>query len=99
MADTQDDFEALCSDLGKSYKAERAVMFGVQCMKYRGNGFMAYYEGDLVLKLSGKTREDALKLHGAQMWDPSGRGRAMKEWIQIPSEHLAKWKEMARKSI
>ena len=92
-------FDALAAELARGRKAERSKMFGKECMKYKGNGFMAFFEGDLVLKLSGQAREDALKLKGSKLWDPSGQGRAMKEWVQIPSAHQAKWGALAEKSV
>ncbi len=99
MPDTQQVFDALAEKLAKAKRAEKATMFGKQCMKFRGNGFMAFFEGDLVLKLSGQSREDALKLKGSRLWDPSGQGRAMKEWVQISASHLSKWEDLALKSI
>ncbi len=92
-------FDALTEELARTHKAEKAQMFGKPCMKYKGNGFMAFFDGDLVLKLSGQSREDALKLKGSCLWDPSGQGRAMKEWVQIPSAHAAKWPHLAEKAI
>lgn len=99
MADTQHLFDDLADSLARSRKAERAQMFGKQCVKYHGNGFMAFFDGDLVVKLSGQVREDALRLPGARLWDPSGQGRAMKEWVQIPAAHEAKWGGLAEKSF
>ena len=92
-------FDALAAELARGRKAERSKMFGKECMKYKGNGFMAYFEGDLVLKLSGQAREDALKLKGSKLWDPSGQGRPMKEWVQIPPAHQARWGVLAEKSV
>ena len=53
MTDTRQVFDALSEELARSKRAEKALMFGKPCMKYRGNGFMAFFDGDLVLKLSG----------------------------------------------
>ncbi|MDB5049938.1 MAG: hypothetical protein JWO30_3009 [Fibrobacteres bacterium] len=99
MSDTQKAFDALTEELARTKGAEKAQMFGKQCMKYRGNGFMAFFDGDIVLKLSGQSREDALRLEGSRLWDPSGQGRAMKEWVQIPAAHEAKWENLAMKAI
>ena len=99
MPDTQTVFDALSEELVKGKRAEKARMFGQPCMKYRGNGFMAFFEGDLVLKLSGQSREDALRLQGSRLWDPSGQGRPMKEWVRIPAAHSSRWEGLALKSI
>ena len=92
-------FEALTDGLARAKQAETAQMFGKPCMKYKGNGFMAFFEGDLVVKLSGQSREDALKLKGSRLWDPSGQGRAMKEWVQVSAAHAAKWPDLAEKAF
>lgn len=97
--DTKGAFDALADSLARGRKAERSKMFGMECVKYRGNGFLAFFEGDLVLKLSGQAREDALKLKSSKLWDPSGQGRPMKEWVQVPGAHLARWAALADKSI
>jgi hypothetical protein len=99
MPDPQALFDALSAELAKSKRAEKARMFGQQCMKYRGNGFMVLFEGDIVLKLPGRSREAALKLKDSRLWDPSGQGRAMKEWVRIPATHAAEWESLALKSI
>jgi hypothetical protein len=95
----QKAFDALTDELAESKKAEKAQMFGKPCMKYKGNGFMAFFEGELVVKLSGQSREDALRLKGSQLWDPSGQGRAMKEWVRISPMHVAKWADLAEKAF
>lgn len=99
MSEFRAAFDALADSLAKDRRAERAKMFGKDCMKYRGNGFLAFFEGDLVLKLSGQAREDALKLKGSKLWDPSGQGRPMKEWVQVPGAHQSKWAGLADKAI
>ncbi|MEO6096246.1 MAG: hypothetical protein ABIW76_11300 [Fibrobacteria bacterium] len=95
----QKAFDALTAELARAKKAEKAQMFGKPCMKYKGNGFMAFFEGGLVVKLSGQSREDALKLNGSRLWDPSGQGRAMNEWVLISAAHTAKWPDLADKAF
>ena len=68
--DTKAAFDALADSLAKGRRAERAKMFGKECVKYKGNGFLAFFEGDMVFKLTGQGREDALKLKGSKLWDP-----------------------------
>jgi hypothetical protein len=105
MADTRSTldskaaFDALADSLAKGRRAERAKMFGKECVKYKGNGFLAFFEGDMVFKLTAQGREDALKLKGSKLWDPSGQGRPMKEWVQVPGAHQAKWGALADKAI
>lgn len=34
---------------------------------------------------------EALSYDGAQLFDPSVKGRAMKEWVQVPYDYVDKW--------
>jgi len=45
------------------------------------------WEGDVVFKLAGEDHARALKLDGAQLWDPRGKGHYMREWVQVPRLH------------
>jgi len=47
------------------------------------------------LKLGGADHSAALKLRGAELFDPSGAGRAMKGWVVLPPSHARRWQEFA----
>ncbi len=49
----------------------------------------------MVFKLNGEAHSSALELDGSQLFDPSGKGRAMKEWVQVPYEYKNRWSEFA----
>jgi hypothetical protein len=38
----------------------------------------------MVCKLHGDLHDSALKETGAKLFDPSGKNRPMKEWVQLP---------------
>lgn len=42
---------------------------------------------------------EALSLPGAQLFDPSGRSRPMKEWVQVPAAHVARWQTLAQAAL
>jgi hypothetical protein len=52
----------------------------------------------MVFKLTASSHNEALSLHGSQLFDPSGKGRPMKEWVQIPAAHLGTWKTYAQEA-
>lgn len=90
------DAENLFLAIGKEIKhAEKSQMFGKPCFKVNGKAFMCFFENDMVFKLTGTAHKRALGLEGAQLFDPSGKSRPMKEWVQIPAKHSDKWKELA----
>jgi hypothetical protein len=83
--------------IGKSLKrAEESQMFGKPCFKVNGKAFMSFFEKCMVFKLTGKEHKEALSLDGSELFDPSKKGRAMKEWVQVPYDYSAKWKKFAK---
>ena len=92
--------EKLYAETGNSLKgAEESQMFGKPCFKINGKAFTSFFENCMVFKLTGDTHAEALKLKGAKLFDPSGKGRAMKEWVQVPYGHKAKWKAYAQTAM
>jgi hypothetical protein len=77
----------------------RGAMFGMPCLKRSGKAFAGSFDGGLVVKLGQPEHAQALKLKGAQLFDPSGSGRVMKEWVVIPSAHKSKWVKFGVASI
>jgi hypothetical protein len=75
--------------------AEKGQLFGKPCFKVNGKAFICFFQGCLVSKLSGPTHQAALSLDGAQLFDPSGKGRPMKEWVQVPFHYQDKWPALA----
>ncbi len=58
-------------------------MFGKACLKVGGKAFMAQHGATVVFKLPEAERDKALAQPGAVLWDPSGKGRPMKEWVAL----------------
>jgi hypothetical protein len=40
--------------------------------------------------------EEALSLDGSNLFDPSGKKRPMKEWVQVPFDYKDKWEKFAK---
>jgi hypothetical protein len=60
-------------------------MFGKACIKINGKAFVSQHNETVVFKLNGEYHQKALAVKGAVLWDPSGKGRPMKEWIALPA--------------
>src|SRR6185369_3898267 len=85
------------NEIGTSIKGvEISQMFGKPALKINGKAFSCFFENCMVFKLNDDTHAAALKLKGSKLFDPSGKGRAMKEWVQVPASHKAKWEEFAK---
>lgn len=88
--------EALFYSIGKTIEgAVKSQMFGRACFKIGGKAFMCFLEDAVICKLADDVRGEALRLGGAQLFDPSGRGRPWKQWVQIPFGHSSKWEKYA----
>lgn len=92
--------ETLYKSIGGALKdAEESQMFGKPCFKINGKAFVCFFQNEMVFKLMGDEHAAAIALKGAQLFDPSGKGRAMKEWVQVPYTHKAKWEIFAAAAL
>ncbi len=89
--------EELFYSVGKLVSgSEQSQMFGKPCFKIGGKAFVCFFQKEMVFKLSGEMHSDALSLDGSQLFDPSGKRRPMKEWVQVPFDYSDKWIEFAQ---
>lgn len=92
-------FEKVMAELGESDHATAGKMFGMPCGNIGGKACAGLYQDDMVFKLGGEAHAKALALAGAHLFDPSGMGRAMKEWVVVPNEHSAKWPDIGGRAL
>ncbi|WP_197047182.1 hypothetical protein [Paucibacter sp. KBW04] len=78
-------YQALCQTLLTNEGVSASQMFGKPCLKIHGKAFVAQHLQAVVFKLNGPAHAKALALPGAQLWDPSGKARPMKEWVAVPA--------------
>src|SRR5437667_9187562 len=93
--DSRTEYEDVVSEMMASTSTSSGKMFGMPCLKNsNGKAFAGYLEGKMVFKLGGASHAEALALSGARLFDPSERGRPMKEWVVLPIEHVSRWLEL-----
>ena len=97
--DARAEYDAVASELTATSSAISGQMFGMPCLKNNGKAFAGYYHGAMVFKLGAPVHAGALALAGARLFDPSGLGRPMKEWVVVPDEHVSRWSEFAREAL
>jgi hypothetical protein len=74
-------------------------MFGALCLKTeKGKSAAMLWNDELVVKLDQGELAQALKRKGTKLFEPM-KGKAMKEWVQIPQEYSSEWKTYVQKSI
>jgi hypothetical protein len=89
--------ETLYATIGEKIKgAEQSQMFGKPCFKVNGKAFVCFFQNEMVFKLNGEPHKQALSIDGSKLFDPSGKGRPMKEWVQVPYEYKNQWADFAK---
>ncbi|HEX9370901.1 MAG TPA: TfoX/Sxy family protein [Roseiflexaceae bacterium] len=88
-------YDAIAAELALASASTTGQMFGMPCLKAGGKAFAGFFQGAMVFKLGAPTYAQALALAGARLFDPSGRGRPMREWVEVPAAHLAEWRGLA----
>ncbi len=74
-------------------------LFGVRCIKTNGKPFAAFRDDAMVFKLRGSQHAGALALPGAALFDPSGHGRPMREWVAVPDAHAERREGLAEVAL
>ncbi len=83
----------------KIENAEQSQMFGKSCFKINKKAFACFFQNEMVFKLPREIHNDALSLDGSQLFDPSGKKRPMKEWVQVPFDYSENWSEYAKSAM
>src|SRR6476620_3438763 len=95
MSDEEQLYVSIGQQLPDSVQSQ---MFGKPCFKINGKAFVSFFQNEMVFKLSGISHADALGLEGAQLFDPSGKSRTMKEWVQVHFFHQNQWSVLAEEA-
>lgn len=70
-------------------------MFGAEAIKMPNGKAGAFFKNDkIIVKISGETLQEALKLSGVGLFTPK-ENRPMNNWYEIPFEHKNFWKKHA----
>jgi len=75
--------------------AKAGKLFGKLCYKINGKAFCCFFEQAMVFKLNDPFHKEALILSGSKLFDPAGKGRPMKEWVQVSFKHKKHWSKFA----
>ena len=89
-------FNLIGNEIENSTKSQ---MFGKSCFKINKKAFTCFFKNEMVFKLTKETHSEALSLDGSELFDPSGKNRPMKEWVQILFTYKDQWKYFAKKSL
>src|SRR5690348_3320873 len=78
-----------------------ARMFGSRALKRENKVFAVVHSDDMVFRLGvgTPTHAEALACAGAELFDPSGKGRPFKDWVRVPAAHTGQWPAFARAAL
>ena len=94
------DQEKLFQEIGTSLEnSNQGNLFGKPCFKVNKKAFVCFFEQEMVFKLTGEAHQEALSLDASQLFDPSKKGRPMKEWVQVPYDYKDMWADFAKSAL
>ncbi len=82
-------------------RVTEANMFGMPALKVGGKAFAGLLGSQLVVKVGAPRTQELLKAKAGGSFDPSGRGRPMKEWIAVKepaAQAKKKWLTLAEEA-
>lgn len=96
MVTSSDVLDEVLAELAGQPDAARGKMLGKHCLLAGQKVIAVLFEEDVVFKLRGDDQTEALEPQGAHLWDPTGTGHPMKEWVQVPAMHSSTYGRFAR---
>ncbi|MBC7631500.1 hypothetical protein [Aeromicrobium sp.] len=77
------------------------ALFGSRSLTYEGKAFASFRGERLAVKLVGgsATHTEALALDGVQPFDPSGKGRPLKDWVAVPASQGQAWPRLTEAAL
>ncbi len=100
MSNSKDHYQEIGQKFTIEHSTTMGQMFGKACLKINGKAFAAFFQDEMVFKLGAEEIKDLKdKFIGSQNWDPSGKKRAMKDWLQVPTEFREDWEGLAKQAL
>jgi hypothetical protein len=89
------EYDRIAERLALEAGAKAGKMMGMPTLFNDGKAFAGLFGDAMVFKLDGHAHARALDLPGATLFDPSGMGRPMKAWVQVPLPVASEWPSLA----
>jgi len=93
------EYEKLITTFASKEGVTSGQMFGKACLKVNGKAFTSLHNDKVVFKLTGDAHKQAMSFKNATLWDPSGKGRPMKEWVALPAVEAKHFKALATEAL
>lgn len=94
-------YEAVVAELLADPAVQETQMMGMRSLKLGGKLFAGAWEGELVVKVGRERVGELIAAERAAPFDPSGRGRPMKDWALVhePADDWLALAEEARDAV
>ncbi len=80
--------------------AQPGQLFGKPSLKVGKAHFICGFQQCLVVKVGKEAIQTMLpNFEGSMLFDPSGKGRPMKDWLQIPDTYREQWPSLAQQAL
>lgn len=80
--------------------AELSQMFGKPCGKFQSTSFVCFFQEEMAFKIGREAIEKILpKYKDSKLFDPSGKKRPFKDWIQLSYDYKEEWKDFAHQAL
>lgn len=99
--DARTRYDEIADDLAaRNADVSLGQMMGMPALKAGGKMIGGFWADAMIFKLPDPAQtEQALAIEGATLFDPSGKGRPMKEWVQVPPAHAVEWPRLAEQAL
>ena len=99
MSEVQMSLEILAEKFSDNPQVVESKWFGKLSLKVDGKAFVVKFGRDLAFKLTGDAHSEAVKIEGAKLFDPRGKGSPFKEWVQVRSAQSSTWPGLAAQAF
>ena len=86
--------------LAAQHGSSLGKMFGKESLVYKTKAFAAFHNDCMIFRL-GAEHIATIKgnYDGCENWDPSGKGRPMKDWLAVPHTYHVDWASLAEQAL
>ena len=75
------------------------ALFGARSLTYEGRAFASFKGERCAIKLGAESPGHAEGLALGEPFDPSGKGRPMKDWIAVGPSHADAWHRLVEAAL